>query len=311
MNTAATLKIDVPVVKDSKHGFYRLADIPAPDALSDYYESHYYDPLRRAPLHESAEQQQRDLIAQSEKLAAEERDWRDATEYADICAYLAELCGRQNAHVLDIGAGIGELLGSMKSRGFMTTGIEPSKEACLYAQEKGLNVLEHTLGSWVDYHRAEAPGRANAITLLNVLEHVPQPAQALENCHELLADDGIICIRVPNDFSAIQDAVIAKTGGTRWWIAAPDHISYFSRPSLTSLLNECGFKVELSSCDFPIDWFLLMGDDYLNTPGVGAECHKRRKAFELSLPGPVRRQMYRSLSEAGFGRNLVIYARKV
>lgn len=91
MNTAATLKVDVPVVKDSKHGFYRLADIPALDALSDYYESHYYDPLRRAPLHESAEQQRRDLIAQSEKLAAEERDWRDATEYADICAYLAEL----------------------------------------------------------------------------------------------------------------------------------------------------------------------------------------------------------------------------
>ena len=135
-----------------------------------------------------------------------------------------------------------------------------------------------------------------------MLGNAPQPEQALKNCHELLADDGIICIPVPNDFSVIQDAVIAKTGGTRWWITAPDHISYFSRHSLTSLLNECGFKVELSSCDFPIDWFLLMGDDYPNIPSVGAECHKRRKEFELSLPGSVRRKMYRSLSEAGFGR---------
>lgn len=307
MNSPSPIEIDVPVVKEPTHGFYQLAKIPVEDALSDYYESHYYDPLRRAPLHEDAEQQQRDLIAQSEKLAEDERNWRDAAEYEDICVHLATLCGAQDAHVLDIGAGIGELVGSMKARGFETTGIEPSKEACLYAQEQGLNIVEHTLASWVDNH----PSKANAITMLNVLEHVPEPKQALQHCHTLMDDNGIICIRVPNDFSAIQDAVIAKNGGPKWWVVSPDHINYFSRDSLTSLLAECGFTVELSSCDFPIDWFLLMGDNYLATPALGKECHARRQSFELSLPGPTRRKLYQALSEAGFGRNLVIYARKV
>ena len=37
-------------------------------------------------------------------------------------------------------------------------------------RKKGLNVLEHTLGSWVDYRRTEAPRRAHDITLLNVLK---------------------------------------------------------------------------------------------------------------------------------------------
>jgi len=65
IDNVASLRIDVPVVKDSKHGFHPLAEIPTPDALSDYYEGHYFDPLRRAPLSENVEQQQRDLIAQS------------------------------------------------------------------------------------------------------------------------------------------------------------------------------------------------------------------------------------------------------
>ena len=65
--------VDFLFSKDSKRGFYRHAEIPSPDALSGYYESHYYGPLRRAPWGENAEQQQRDLIAQLEKLAVEER----------------------------------------------------------------------------------------------------------------------------------------------------------------------------------------------------------------------------------------------
>lgn len=310
MSNPATIKIDVPVVKQKQHGYYTLAEVPQEDALSAYYESHYYDPLRRAPMHEDAEQVQRDLIAQSENLAREERDWRDAAEYEDICAHLAELCGAPSAHVLDIGAGIGELVGSLKARGFETTGIEPSKEACLYGQSQGLNIVEHSLASWVEHTQTNALPKADAITMLNVLEHVPDPEQALRHCNSLLGDGGVVCIRVPNDFSAVQDAVIRKTGGPRWWVVSPDHINYFSRDSLTSLLASCGFTVELSSCDFPIDWFLLMGDNYLESPELGADCHRRRKAFELSLPGPVRRKLYQSLSEAGFGRNLVLYARK-
>ena len=103
------------------------------------------------------------------------------------------------------------------------------------------------------------------------------------NCKPITA---IICIRVPNDFSVIQDAVIAKTGGTRWWIAEPDHISYFSLHNLTSLLNKFGFKVELSSCDFPIDWFLLMGDEYLNMPSAASAA--RSSSCRCLVPCAVR-----------------------
>ncbi|MCZ0811371.1 MAG: class I SAM-dependent methyltransferase [Pseudomonadota bacterium] len=300
---------EAKVERHPEHGYFRLSPIPDAQTLSRYYETAYNDPLRRAPLQERESAQAADArTARSDALAEQEKQWRDASEFEDISAYLADLA--PGGQIVDVGAGIGELVAALADRGFDASGIEPSCEASLYAQSQGRAVQQNDLVGWLNSVPEKARPVCDAVTLLNVLEHLRDPGDALAQCHAMLTEGGILCIRVPNDFSDVQRAVVETTGCDRWWIRTPDHINYFDRESLTALLNAQGFTTEIATCDFPIDWFLLMGENYLSDPELGRKCHERRKAFEVSLPGAVRRRLYRSLSQAGFGRNLIIYARK-
>jgi hypothetical protein len=65
---------------------------------------------------------------------------------------------------------------------------------------------------------------------------------------------------------------------------------------------------------FPIDLFLLFGDNYVGNDDVGRACHARRKNFELSLNAAglngLKRKLYKSFSELGLGREIVAFGRR-
>jgi SAM-dependent methyltransferase len=152
----------------------------------------------------------------------------------------------------------------------------------------------------------------NVVSLLNVLEHVPSPQIAFEQIKCLLKpDSGMVVICVPNDFSNIQRIAQTKLMKEPWWVAVPDHINYFSTESLQQLLASMGFEIIYTTVDFPMEVFLLMGEDYIGNPSVGSSCHQKRKSFELSLPGDARRNLYHHLAEVGIGRNCIIFAKRI
>ena len=62
--------------------------------------------------------------------------------------------------------------------------------------------------------------------------------------------------------------------------------------------------------DFPMELFLLMGDDYVNTPKQGESCHRRRVQFEQAVPGGLRRRLYAALAREGVGRNCLTFAER-
>ena len=285
------------------HGFPQLDPKPAADELQRFYESKYYDPLRKSAPGTSVGAI---IEASAKNESDEDRAWRFETEHVDIAHYLEALApGRR---VVDIGAGIGELVESLASRGFDALGIEPSQEASTFAQAAGRKVIASDLASfWGD---SANHGAFHGVTLMNVLEHVPDPEATLRQLRDLLMPGGTLMIRSPNDFSPIQAAAVAARGLRKWWIANPDHISYFSHATIARLLQAEGFEVKIATCDFPIDWFLLMGRDYITTPKLGSECHAMRRTFERSLPASERRRLYEALASAGSGRNLIVYARK-
>ncbi len=65
---------------------------------------------------------------------------------------------------------------------------------------------------------------------------------------------------------------------------------------------------------FPMEAFLLMGDNYVGDPALGRASHAKRKRFDLALEqagfGEARRALYRALAEAGIGREAVVIAVK-
>ena len=127
-------------------------------------------------------------------------------------------------------------------------------------------------------------------------------------------DNGIVCIIVPNDFNPFQIVLRDHLKFSPWWVAPPHHINYFNFDSLSSLVERCGFKVIHKEATFPIDIFLLMGDDYVGNDVVGRVCHTKRMNFEKAITqggsSNLLSDLYLKIAELGIGREIVIYSEK-
>jgi SAM-dependent methyltransferase len=136
--------------------------------------------------------------------------------------------------LLDLGCWLGFLLAEARSRGWRTTGVEPSAFASAYAREQlGLDVIT---GELMDAPRA--PHSFDVITMGDVIEHLPDPGHALRKAHELLVPGGVLWLALPDAGSRV-----ARAMGRRWWSVLPTHVHYFTRGSLATLLGRHGFEV--------------------------------------------------------------------
>jgi SAM-dependent methyltransferase len=282
-------------------GFKHLFPIPNKQELSDFYKDKYYDLIKkggRAP----------ELRRQMQKGSENERGrkWLENTMYLAIENTLRGYLGsRQGLCILDVGRGNGDFLRYMKRFRWQIAGIEPDNKS----EDPSLNVKNMTLENFV-HNYFKDKRLFDAITILNVLEHVPDPRCFLKLAKELLnPEHGILCLRVPNDFNILQLEFQKKTNRPPWWVAVPDHINYFSGLNLNRLLTSVGFDILYSTVDFPMELFLLMGDDYVGNPELGTICHEKRINFELSISTELRRKIYKSMAESGIGRDLMVFAR--
>jgi SAM-dependent methyltransferase len=156
-------------------------------------------------------------------------------------------------------------------------------------------------------------GPYDAIMLSGLLEHVPNPIAMLELAWGLLDEGGLLCVGVPNDFSPLQIAARGALGLDDWWLAA-DRLNYFDFDSLCALLERLNLKVLERTTIFPMEAFLMMGENYVGDGALGRVCHNRRKKFDMALEAAglkeTRRDLYRALARLGIGREAVVIARK-
>jgi len=94
----------------------------------------------------------------------------------------------------------------------------------------------------------------NIITMLDVLEHFPNPEKALLKAKELLNPGGIIYIQLPNVRSNA-----ARFFGDEWsFYAPPDHSFHFTPDTLISFLRRNGYGVKwIRTCDVIEDLKLI------------------------------------------------------
>ncbi|NCG18634.1 MAG: methyltransferase domain-containing protein [Rhodobacterales bacterium] len=291
------------VLEDPEYGYKRLDPLPSDPDISKFYQSRYYDLIReggRAP--------EIGRLMAGGQAAQTERSWLHQTLYSDIVQTLdAKAPGKRT---LDVGAGTGELVAFLNQRGHRAEGVDPSEDAAGLALEKGLTVYATDLQAFSGKVQSGEQDPFDGVVMVNVLEHVPHPADILRAAHGVLNENGVLCVRVPNDFTELQSAAEQVTGARSWWVATPDHINYFDYASLGGLFERCGFEVVDVQSDWPMEMFLLMGKNYVDNPEVGGACHRERVAMELALPQSVRRKLYRSFARAGFGRNCLMFGRK-
>ncbi|WP_437396074.1 class I SAM-dependent methyltransferase [Flagellimonas lutimaris] len=134
-------------------------------------------------------------------------------------------------NLLDLGAGTGDFLITAKNSGFKVTGVEPNDKARTLAGEKGI----HLLSSMEDV----SGQKFQAITLWHVLEHLPNLGEQIKKLVNLLDDDGVLIIAVPN-FKSFD----AKHYKSHWAaFDVPRHLWHFSKTAITKLFAPHQFEV--------------------------------------------------------------------
>ena len=127
------------------------------------------------------------------------RWWDPASEFRplhDINPLRLDLidgvAGLRGKRVLDVGCGGGILAEAMAARGAEVTGIDladkPLKVAQLHLLESGLQV-EYRLAAPEALAR-EMPASFDVVTCMEMVEHVPDPAEVVRACAELVRPGG-------------------------------------------------------------------------------------------------------------------------
>ena len=162
--------------------------------------------------------------------------------------YIAERAQLKGARVLDVGCGGGILSEALARAGADVIGIDL---APLVLEVARLHL--HESGQQVDYREvsvealaAEMPGAFDAITCMEMLEHVPDPGSVIRACAGLLKPRGHLFLstlnRTPLAFAA---AIVGAEFALKLLPRGTHHYAQFIRPSeLASAMRTAGLELE-------------------------------------------------------------------
>jgi SAM-dependent methyltransferase len=144
---------------------------------------------------------------------------------------------RDGGKLLEVGCAYGFFLQEAE-RYFDVAGIELAEDAVAHARGAGLNVL-HGVAEQRLLHRL---GRVDAIVLLDVIEHLPDPRGTLALCARQLNPGGVIMLTT-GDFGS----GVARLAGEKWRLMTPpQHLWFFTQESMRRLAVSLGLEVAVS-----------------------------------------------------------------
>lgn len=161
----------------------------------------------------------------------------------------------QGKRLLDVGSGTGYFPAYMTEKGYECEGIEVDEKARFFSQSKfGLKVhqpqalFDNTINHSFD-----------VITLWHVLEHLYNPDRYMQRFSELLTDNGLLIIALPNHDSFDQSQY------DTYWAAydVPRHLWHFHPASFLGFAERNGYHVD-SMHHMPFDPFYnaLLSEKY-------------------------------------------------
>lgn len=137
-------------------------------------------------------------------------------------------------NLLDIGAASGIFVKLAGENGYIAEGIEPSAQLVLEAKKKfGITIFEGTIDNY------KTDNQFSIVTLLDLIEHVNDPAGFMRRISPLVKKGGLLVIVTP-DIQSIPPKILRK----RWWHYRTAHVNFFSLRSLIFLLEKNGFVIE-------------------------------------------------------------------
>lgn len=214
--------------------------------------------------------------------------------YAHVLAWLERLSPRRGT-VLDIGCGGGAFLSLCQMRGWKALGVEPSRDAAAHARQRGLDVYGQ---AWPVMTLADAS--VDAVTFINVLDHVSDPFEALREAARVLKPDGLLYLRVLNaPVHARLKQLLALVGLED---VAVLHRYGFGRRTFSVLLPRMGFAPIALRTSPP-----SQGHAYRKSSPLRAWGYRLLKLADLAF---YRISARLGLDRLGWGASLEVMARK-
>lgn len=284
-----------------KLGYLELAEKPSAQVLSAYYEKTYFQ-------NESANYRKRYSTLEIEIIRL---------RITQRAAMVHSLTGpKAPGRMLDVGCGEGFVISHYSSLGWQVSGIDFSRA--------GVDLMNPDCATFVEQgdvfrlleDRIAAGEKNDLIWLGNVLEHVLDPCSLLQSLRSALSPDGLLVVTVPNDGNDYHEALFERGDiPERFWIAIPDHISYFTAKSLKRVATATGWECLAMQGDFPIDFYLAHeGSNYVVDKSRGPAAHQSRLLLEQQIGKAgldAANQFYEALAGVGLGRNITAYLRPI
>ena len=176
--------------------------------------------------------------------------------------------------VLDVGYGDGLLLDQARRRGWECWGLEVS--AALVDRIRAERGLTHVFHGTI--HSAAYPSACfDAVLLINVIEHLRNPAEVLDEVARVTRPGGVVAVHAPNTGS-----LEARLRGPKWRHYDPYvHFYYFNAHTLARMLERSGLVVsgsfELGGTSKVKRW-LLVASHHLGLRldnGLGLFAHRQ------------------------------------
>jgi 2-polyprenyl-3-methyl-5-hydroxy-6-metoxy-1,4-benzoquinol methylase len=264
----------LPVAYCPGCSLWYVARVPDAAAMDDFY-SRYWRAHRRTSLSaETAREIRRGLREDSPAEIA----------LLQLEAALGSLRGRR---ILEVGCGAGAFLVAARERGAIVAGSELSEEAASFARSF-FDLPVYTDG--LEGCRTAA-GPFDAIVMLDVIEHIAQPAGFLEALVSALKPGGVLLLWTPNGGAAGEGREDMAAGWVGFRVDL-EHLQYLSAAAIGVLARRHGLDIEHL--------------ETLGVPDLAGACGAR--------PGLLRRLRGRvstALSSTAPGRRLVAYIRSV
>ncbi len=136
--------------------------------------------------------------------------------------------------MLDIGCAYGFFLQEAR-RYFDVYGVEIAAEAAEHCRSKALDVRTGI----ADANAFASLGELDVVTLFDVIEHLPAPAETLALSHRHIKPGGILVLTT-GDFGSF----FARLFGPKWRLMTPpQHLWFFTRDSIARLAERLGFTL--------------------------------------------------------------------
>lgn len=190
-------------------------------------------------------------------------------------SYIEQKISLEGSNILDVGCGGGLLAEHLAAKGATVTGIDRSTRALGVAQahaaKSGVQVSYHEADaqSWAEEH----PQTYDAITCLEVLEHVPDIVDTISACASMLKDGGAFFFATLNRTPiSYLKAIIGAEYVLGWLPKGTHQYAKFIRPSeMVDALRAGGLAVcDIRGMSYSMftDRFSLSSDLSVNYLGM-------------------------------------------